>query len=119
METTGRLRQGLTSLFLIWAMLMITGIAVLQADFMDGLHVLPIVASLALLFGWLLAKSSFSDRAAHTFAFIYGLFFIFYLVGTTLPYDGPWRERVLDLITRQFEWLGKAIDGGISREPWP
>lgn len=97
-------------------MLMITGIAVLQADFTDGLHVIPVVATLALLFGWLLAKSSFAERTVHTFAIIYGLFFVFYLVGTTLPYDGPWRERVLDLITRQFQWLGKAIDGGNSRD---
>jgi len=97
-------------------MLIIASMAVLQADFMDGLHVLPIVVTLALFFGWLLAKSTFSERTAHFFALIFGLFFIFYLVGTTLPYDGPWRERVLDLINRQFEWVGKAIDGGISRD---
>lgn len=116
METTGRLREGLPSLFLVWAMLIVASTAVLQADLIDGLYILPIVATLALLAGWLLAKSVFSERTAHIFALIYGIFFIFYLVGTTLPYDGPWRERVLDLVGRQFEWIQKAIDGGTSRD---
>lgn len=116
MSTAGRLREGLPSLVLVWAMLLVASIAVLQADLIDGLHVLPIVATLALLSGWLLAKSVFSDRTAHIFALVYGLFVIFYLVGTSLPFDGPWRERILELLGRQFEWLQKAFTGGTSRD---
>jgi hypothetical protein len=93
--TAPRLREGWPSLLLVWAMLLVAATAVLQADLIDGLYVLPTVATLALVAGWLLAKSVFSERTAHLFALIYGLFFIFYLVGTTLPYEGPWRERVL------------------------
>lgn len=114
--TTGRLQEGLPSLFLVWAMLLVASVAVLQADLVDGMHILPIVATLAMLAGWLLAKSIFSDRTAHLFAFIYGLFFVFFLVGSTVPYDGPWRERVLDLLGRQVEWLQKAFSGGTSRD---
>lgn len=116
MELKGRLGQGLPSLFLIWAMLLVASVAVLQADIIDGLYVLPIAATLSLIFGWLLAKSVFSERVAHTFALVYGLFFIFYLVGTTLPYDGPWRERIIDLFSRQIEWWQKAFSGGTSRD---
>ncbi|MBP9503489.1 MAG: transglutaminase domain-containing protein [Candidatus Promineofilum sp.] len=116
MGTTRRLSQGLIPFFLIWAMLVVTSMAVLQADFMDGMHVLPIVATLALFLGWLLANSTFSDRTVHFFALIYGLFFVFFLVGTTLPYNEPWRMRVLELVNRQIDWLGKAFSGGISRD---
>lgn len=116
MDTSGRLREGLPSLFLVWAMLVVSSMAVVQADLIDGMHVLPIVATLALTAGWLLAKSAFTDRTAHIFAVIYGLFFIFFLVGSTLPYESSWRERVLDLITRQIGWLQKAFDGGTSRD---
>jgi transglutaminase-like putative cysteine protease len=116
LPTTSRLREGWPSLLLVWAMLLVASTAVLQADLIDGLYVLPTVATLALLTGWLLAKSVFSERVAHLFALIYGLFFIFYLVGTTLPYDAPWRERVFDLVGRQFDWLEKAFSGGISRD---
>lgn len=97
-------------------MLLVASTAILQADLIDGLYILPIVASLALVAGWLLAKSVFSSRTAHLFAFIYGLFFVFFLVGTTLPYEGPWRERVFDLLGRQFDWLQKAFSGGTSRD---
>lgn len=116
MEMSERLREGLPSLFLVWAMLVISSMAVVQADLIDGMQVLPIVATLALAAGWLLAKSAFTDRTAHIFAVIYGLFFVFFLVGSTLPYDSPWRERVLDLITRQIDWLQKAFEGGTSRD---
>lgn len=112
----GRLRDDLPSLFLIWGMLLIAGAAVLQADLVDGMHILPIVVTLALVAGWLLARSIFSDRTAHLFALIYGLFFVFFLVGSTLPYEGPWRERVLDLLGRQMDWLQKAFSGGTSRD---
>ncbi len=115
-QTGERLREGWPTLLLVWAMLLIASIAVLQADLIDGLHVLPIIASVALFLGWLLAKSEFSDRTARLFALAYGLFFVFYFVGTTLPYDIPWRERVIDLAARQFEWLQKAVTGGISRD---
>ncbi len=116
METSGRLREGWPSFLLVWAMLLVASIAILQADLIDGLYILPIVVTLALVSGWLLAKSSFSDQTAHIFALVYGLFFVTYLVGSTLPYDGPWRERVFDLFGRQLEWVQKAFSGGTSRD---
>ena len=116
MESSARLRDGWPSFLLVWAMLLVASMAILQADLIDGLHIVPIAATLALVAGWLLGKSAFSDRTAHLFAIIYGLFFVTWLVGTTLPFDGPWRERVFDLVGRQVEWLQKLVDGGTSRD---
>lgn len=116
METSSRSREGWPSFLLVWAMLLIASIAILQADLIDGLYVLPIVATLALVAGSLLAKSKFSDRTAHLFALVYGVFFVTYFVGSTLPYEGPWRERVLDLLSRQVAWVQKAFSGGTSRD---
>lgn len=115
-DTTARLKEGWPLLLLVWAMLLVASIATVRADLIDGLHILPAIASLALFAGWLLAKSEFSSRTAHLFTLIYGLFFIYYLVGTTLPYDAPWRERIIDLTARQATWLQKAIEGGTSRD---
>ncbi len=116
MEQTERLREGWPSLLLIWAMLLVTSMAVLQADLTDGLYIIPLVATLALVAGWLLGKSIFTPQTAHIFALIYGLFAIFYFVGSTPAYEGPWRERVIDLLARQVDWLQKAMDGGTSRD---
>ncbi len=116
MDTGARLREGWPSLLLVWAMLLVASMALLQADLIDGLYVVPVAATLALFLGWLLAKSHFSEGTAHLFALIYGLFFVTWLVGTTLPMDAPWHERVRDLITRQLSWLREAFEGGTSRD---
>lgn len=116
MESSARLREGWPSLLLVWAMLLVASMAIMQADLIDGLHIVPIAATLALVAGWLLGKSAFSERTAHLFAIIYGLFFVTWLVGTTLPFDGPWRVRIFDLVGRQVDWLQKLIDGVTSRD---
>ena len=111
-----RLEEGWTTLLLLLAMLLISSMAVMQAGWIDGLQLIPMASTVAILTGVLLAKSRFPSRTAHLFALIYGLFTILYLVGTILPEEMLWRERVFDLINRQFVWLGKAIDGGTSRD---
>ena len=116
MQSRFRLEEGWTTLLLLMAMLLISSIAVMQAGWIDGLQLIPIASITALLTGVLLAKSRFPSRTAHLFALVYGLFTILYLVGTILPEDMLWRERVFDLINRQFVWLGKAADGGTSRD---
>ena len=102
-------------------MMFVSASAIMQADLISGLHVIPVVGTFAIVAGVLLAKSHFSARTAHIFALIYGLFFIVYFVGSLAVFEGmPWRERVLDpvegIISRQIVWLGKAFDGGISRD---
>lgn len=116
MVKSARLRQDFAPFILIAAMLLVASVAVLQADFTDGLHILPFAAVLSLALGWMLARSSFSDRRANTFALIYGLFFIFFLIGSTQPATLSWQERIIDLLSRQFDWMQKAIGGGISRD---
>lgn len=115
-DTQSRLSEGWPLLLLGWAMLMIACMAIVQADLVDGLHVLPVIATLGLFFGWLLAKSHFSDRTAHIYGAIFGVFFVTYLVGTTLDFEGIWRDRIIDLFARQIAWFQKAIDGGTSRD---
>jgi transglutaminase-like putative cysteine protease len=97
-------------------MILISALAVMQADLIDGLHIVPLVGSFAILAGLLLAKSRFPANTAHFYALIYGLFVVFYLVGTNLPDDIPWRVRVFDVVNRQLVWLNKAVNGGTSRD---
>lgn len=116
LRTRPILTEGWSTLLLLWGMLLIATVGIMQADLIDGLQILPIVATLALFAGLFLAKSIFSERTAHLFALAYGLFFLFLLVGSTLPSEIPWRERIIDLIVRQVDWLQKAIGGGTSRD---
>ncbi|MBK8988538.1 MAG: transglutaminase domain-containing protein [Chloroflexi bacterium] len=110
------LAEGWSTLALLLLLIIIPTVAIMQAELTPGTHVLPLVGIIAVVTGLLLAKSRFSANSAHLFSLVYGLFFIFYLVGTTLPADLTWRERVLDLVARQANWFQKAFDGGTSRD---
>ncbi len=111
-----KLEEGWSTWFLLWAMIVVSTIAIVQADLIDGLHILPAAATLAILAGTLLAKSRFSSNTAHFFSLLYGLFVLAYLVGTVMPEGMLWRERVFDIVNRQVVWTGKLFDGGTSRD---
>jgi transglutaminase-like putative cysteine protease len=110
------LEEGWSTLVLLLLLNLITGLAIMQAELTPGTHVLPMVGMLAIIAGLLLAKSRFSANTVALFAIIFGLFTTFYLVGTTLPNNITWHDRVLDLIARQVDWFQKAFGGGTSRD---
>ncbi len=116
MPTRLRLEEGWSTLIILWAMILISAVAILQADLISGLHIVGFIGSAGLLAGLMLAKSRFSSHTAHIFSLIYGLFVLYYLIGTTMPTEMSWRERVIDLTSRQLVWFGKAFDGGTSRD---
>ncbi len=111
-----RLEEGWTTWIILWAMIIVSTAAIIQADLIDGLHILPATVTLAILAGTLLSKSRFSSNIAHFFSLTYGLFVIFFLIGTIMPEGMLWRERVFDIVNRQAVWLGKVFDGGTSRD---
>ena len=111
-----KLEEGWSTWFLLWVMVIVSTIAIIQADLIDGLHILPATATLAILTGTLLAKSRFASNTAHFLSLVYGLFVLFYLIGSIMPEGMLWRERVFDIVNRQVVWMGKVFDGGTSRD---
>jgi transglutaminase-like putative cysteine protease len=111
-----RIEEGWFTLLLTWGLVIIAALAILNAELISGLEVIPLITTLAILTGLLLAKSQFTSRKAHLMAIIYGLFLVTYLIGRTLPEGLTWQERIFDLFNRQFIWLDKAISQGSSRD---
>lgn len=112
-----KLEEGWTTLLLVWALVAVTGMAIITADLTEsGLDVLMIVGTGGVVAGLLLAKSNFSARMAHSISLVYGLALLTYAVGGLLPGDLSWRMRIIDLVQRQSLWMNKAMDGGISRD---
>ncbi|PIE80698.1 MAG: hypothetical protein CSA11_07185 [Chloroflexi bacterium] len=111
-----KLEEGWSTLLLLLALILTAAITICQADLTEGTHVLPIIGGTAVLIGFLLAKSRFSGRTAHSMALIYGFIIVGYLVGTTLPETMSWHDRIINLGSRQIEWLSKASTGGTSRD---
>jgi len=116
MRIRPRLEEGWTTLLILGAMLLAAATAIRQTELIPGLDIVPIAAMIGLLAGVALAKSSFKDSTAHFFALIFGVFTVTYLVGLVLPEELVWRERVFNMLTRQFAWLQKAFSGGTSRD---
>lgn len=121
MQIRPRLEEGWSTLILLFGMMLITAYAISQADLIDGLQVIPFVGAFAILSGTLLAKSRYRPNTAHLFAFVYGIFVIAVLIGTTSYFeDMAWRERIIHpedgMIARQLAWFTKLFDGGTSRD---
>jgi transglutaminase-like putative cysteine protease len=116
-----KLEEGWSTLILLGAMILVSAMAIAQADLIFGLHVIPMVGIIAVLAGTLLAKSRFPANTAHLFSLTYGLFVVFYMVGTVDTFAGmPWHARIVDptdgILSRQLLWLQKLFGGGISRD---
>lgn len=108
-----RLEEGSAPLVLIWLMLLAAALAIQKADLMAGLNILPYVSLVAVVVGFVLARSTFVDTTAHLMSFVYGLTTIIPLVGDN---DLILRERILDLMNRQVDWLTKAFSDGTGRD---
>jgi hypothetical protein len=111
-----KLEEGWLTLFLVWVMVTLTGIALFHSDVISGLEVLTMVATGGVLAGFVLAKSRFSEGTAHLFSLVYGLALLTYALGGLLPEHLTWSERIIDLLSRQADWMGKAFGQGTSRD---
>lgn len=108
-----KLEEGSAPLILIWLMVLAAAYAIQRADLMVGLNILPYVTTIAILTGFILSRTTFADGTVHLISFVYGLTAIFLLIGSD---DLPLRERLLDLIGRQIDWLTKAFSDGTGRD---
>lgn len=121
MWTSLKLEEGWSTFFLLWGALTISAITLHQADLITGMQMIPVVGTIGLIMGTLLAKSRFSANVAHSFALFYGIFVVFYFVGSTSFFDGiSWHDRIVhpenSMIARQIIWFSKLFDGGTSRD---
>ncbi len=116
-----RLEEGWSTLFLVWALVYSSALVIPKTELTNGLQIIPPIATLAVLSGLLLAKSQFNSRTAQLFGLVFGLFAVFYLVGTISDFAGmPWYDRLLHpvngIITRQWVWMEALVTGGTSRD---
>ncbi|NJN53906.1 MAG: hypothetical protein HC804_03605 [Anaerolineae bacterium] len=72
MHIRPRLEEGWSTLILLWAMMFITAFAIQQADLINGLHIIPLVGTAAILTGTLLAKAAFLPTVPISLPFAYG-----------------------------------------------
>jgi len=74
-----RIEEGWFTLLLTWGLVIVASAAIVNAELIAGLEIIPVVSTMAVLTGLLLAKSRFSSRMAFLMAILYGLFLVTYV----------------------------------------
>jgi len=103
-------KEGWLLLGLVAAMAVSPAVAMRWADWVPGLWVLQAVSLIAVLAGFLLAKSRFLAGTAFLLGLIYGIFAVGFFSGLLLSPDLPWHEKIPQLLSRQAHWLVKAAN---------
>lgn len=114
-----RPKEGWMLIILPWLMVMLTAIAIDQAELVRRYNlvaILGLTGTLGFLAGIALAKSQFPGFTAHIYALVYGLFTFGVVIGRTLPEEMSWRERVADMITRLATWVSQVFNGSSNRD---
>jgi len=75
--------------------------------------VLPI-ALFGIPFGWLVARSRFSEVAALVITSLYGLFAVILVAAYNL--NLPFQEAVQSVVSRSLEWTVDALSGGVNND---
>jgi transglutaminase-like putative cysteine protease len=104
-----------TALFLLGAVLAAAWVLV-AAGWTEGLDVIPRAGAGGLAAGLFLGWSVFRARTCHLFGAIYGLAWVGFLLGSGLPGELTWGERIAELAARLSYWVGQAVGGGTGHD---
>lgn len=110
------LRDDLLSLLLLALLLVTVSGALAISEWAEDLWVLSTIVIIAMVVGYLLSISSFSDLTMVLFSTLYGLFAVWVLVGTFLPEEMTLRQRAIELGLRAVMWFEQVLEGGTSRD---
>ena len=88
--------------------------SIMAADWCEGLHVLQAVVVGGVLVGALLGRSRWKGSFAHFYALAFGFVASLLLVGTLLPQDLSWADRVRNLADRLAVFWRVVVSQGVN-----
>ncbi|NDJ76301.1 MAG: hypothetical protein GYB65_08570 [Chloroflexi bacterium] len=104
-------RGDVSSLLMVWALMLVSALAVRAAEWTTGLGVLGIVSWVAIGLGFLLARSHYSELVALVFSTIYSMLVVVGANALVLVESGSLRSRVFALFDRLEVWMSEAVNG--------
>lgn len=113
-ESLARLRHHLPNFFILLFIYLTLTWSIQSARWAEGLHLLTWVVVGGLAIGFLLAESRWPACAAHGYALFVGIIIIALLMGTLLPPALSWKDRLLALGGRIYQWISIMVGGGIN-----
>jgi len=109
-----RLRQHRMSFILLLLIYLNLAWSIQAAKWSEGLTILPWVAALSVMLGFLLALSRWPAFLANVYSLVTGFIAITLLVGTQLSPDLAWSDRVLELGLRVKQWVAIVLSGAAN-----
>lgn len=104
-------RGDFSSLLLTWGIMIITGMALDTAEWTTGLHTLVYVNLFAVGFGFLLARSHYSELLALILSSIYSIAAILLINAVLLVDHGSLWQRTDTLLHQLWVWFNEATRG--------
>ena len=105
-------RGDISSLLMAWGLMIVTALALDTADWAAGTGMLVSVSIASVAFGFLLARSRFSELAALLVSMSYSVLCVGSIAALTLVADGSLRSRAVTLAERVHAWVSQAAAGG-------
>lgn len=102
-------RGDLGSLIMTWALMMVTALAVHAAGWAPGLGILATVSFLAVGFGFMLARSHYSELLALIMSSTYSIVVILFASAVVLIDHGSLGARANTLVTELTTWFEQAV----------
>ncbi len=103
-------------MLLLGGLLAVPAGAVITAHWTEGLIVLLPVTLTAMLAGYVLSISRFSDGMTIAIGMIFGVFTVWIVGGLGTSGAGGWREALAVVIGRVASWAEQTTSGGFSRD---
>jgi transglutaminase-like putative cysteine protease len=104
-------RGDISSLIMVWSLMLITALALRAAHWTDGLGALSLVSFFAVGFGFLLARSHYSELMALILSTIYSMLVVAGASALMLVESGSFRERIITLSDELSVWFNQALAG--------
>jgi transglutaminase-like putative cysteine protease len=104
-------RGDISSLFMTWALMIITALALRAAQWTGGLGSLSIISILSVWFGFLLARSHYSELLALIMSSVYSLAFVLVVNALFLEHSGSFMARTDALVLDLKVWTSEALAG--------
>jgi transglutaminase-like putative cysteine protease len=104
-------RGDISSLLMIWALMIITARAMRAAEWTGGLSSLSVISFLAVWFGFLLSRSHYSELLALIISSVYSIAAVLVVNALFLEHNGALTVRTDALLLELKIWLTDALSG--------
>ena len=109
-------REGWSTALFLAGMIMAAGWTLVATEWTEGLDVVLWAGIGGMIAGMLLGWSVLGGSVSHLIGAVYGLTWVGFLLGRSLPERLTSGERIRELVAHLYYWIQQAVTGGTGRD---